>query len=306
MKNYIAALATAVAFAAVPAFAGEPLFGYVPTTDTMPKGEWEFEQWMTRRATQSQGKYNQYFLRSEIENGVTDRFQLSGYLNYYRVNADKNGVDGATTGNRVPENAPPSTPFRETRVDSASIEGIYRLLSPYVDRIGVALYSELTYGKRRQEWENKLILQKNFLDDRLVWVGSFNLNFEREIATGDPNADPESIEFQRRWTKENELEFISGISYRFAPNWFAGGEYRHRYEHNGWTFSSAQRERSSNFFGPNLHFADQKWFFTLTWLHQLPNARCYNADDCSQIVGGRSYGGEHEKNEVRLKVGFPF
>ena len=98
----------------------------------------------------------------------------------------------------------------------------------------------------------------------------------------------------------------SGISYRFAPNWFGGAEYRHRYEHNGWTFSSTQRERSSNFFGPNLHFADRNWFFTLTWLHQLSNARCYNADDCSQIVGGRYYGGEHEKNEVRLKVGFPF
>ncbi len=237
---------------------------------------------------------------------MTDRFQLSGYLNYYRVQADRNSVDSTTSGNRVPENAAPSSPFHEARVDSLSVEGLYRVLSPYLDPVGLALYSELSYGKRRQEWENKLILQKNFLDDRLVWVASFNVNLEREIATGDPRADPGSVEFQRRWTRENELELVSGASYRFAPNWFAGAEFRHRYEHNGWTLSRAQRERSSNFLGPNLHYADRNWFFTLTWLHQLPNARCYNPDDCGQVAGGRYYGGEHEKNEIRLKVGFPF
>jgi hypothetical protein len=45
---------------------------------------------------------------------------------------------------------------------------------------------------------------------------------------------------------------------------------------------------------------------TATFLRQVANAKAYNDEALGDIVGGRFYGEHHERNELRLKVGFEF
>lgn len=54
--------------------------------------------------------------------------------------------------------------------------------------------------------ETKLIVQKNFLEDQLVWA--INLTPEFEVRKFDG---------EETWETELALELTSGLSYRFAP-----------------------------------------------------------------------------------------
>ena len=58
------------------AVAGDSPFGYVYTTDTHQKGKREFEQWITQRHGQSQGDFDLWQLRSEIEYGALLTYAL--------------------------------------------------------------------------------------------------------------------------------------------------------------------------------------------------------------------------------------
>ena len=80
-KKYVVASLVLAGSLSASARADEPLFGYVYTTDLLPKGKWEFEQWITGRYKQSQGRYLGLPMRTELEYGVADNFQIAGYLN---------------------------------------------------------------------------------------------------------------------------------------------------------------------------------------------------------------------------------
>jgi len=277
-----------------PALAGESPFGYVYTTDTHPRGERELEQWLTRRHAQSRGDYDLWQGRTEFEYGVTDRLQTSLYLNYDRVSAFHNRPDDTTgPGAFVPDGVDPDARYRHTFFQSFSSEWIYRVLSPYKDAIGLALYIEPTWGAAERELETKLILQKNFLEDRLVWAANLTAAAEKERFHGD-------------WEREGELELTTGVAYQFAPRWHAGLEYRHHRGYEGRGFSAGTRAYAVNFIGPSVHYASRKWWVTATFLTQLANAKAYNDEAREDIIGGRFYGEHHERNELRVKLGFAF
>jgi hypothetical protein len=279
---------------AVPTFAGESPFGYVYTTDTHPRGEREFEQWLTRRHGQSRGDYDLWQARTEFEYGITDRLQTALYLNYDHVSAFHNRADGTTgPGAFVPDSVDPDARYRRTFFQSFSNEWIYRVLSPYKDPIGLALYIEPTWGPDERELETKLILQKNFLEDRLVWAANLTAAAEKERFHGD-------------WENEGELEFTTGLAYQVAPGWHAGLEYRHHRGYEGRGFSAAKRVYAVNFIGPSVHYASRKWWLTATFLSQIANAKAYNDEAREDLIGGRFYGEHHERNELRIKVGFEF
>lgn len=284
--------------------ADEPLFGYIYTTDLQPRGTFELEQWMTAALQKSQGDYKAFKLREEVEYGVTDDFQLAFYVNWFHVTAKRDGVEGTTSGPLVPEDVDPLRRYTATKFDSVSFESIYRLLSPYKDPLGLALYFEPSIGPNIRELEGKIIVQKNFLDDRLVWAANLIFAAEWERATGDPTLDPEDPGSRRRWEKAIEVELATGLSYRFAPGLFAGIEFRNHNEFAG--HSLAHPEHSAFFLGPNLHYASGPFWATLTVLPQLPIAAVYTPDQRAVRVGGRMYGAEHEKLEVRLRAGWAF
>jgi hypothetical protein len=284
--------------------AGETPFGYVYTTDTHPQGRWEFEQWATLRTGKPHGDYSLWQLREEIEYGVTNEFQLSGYLNWLSVDAFRDRADGTTGGAFVPESADRNKRYGSTRFESVSVEGIYRLLSPYKDPLGLALYLEPSWGPDIREIETKLLLQKNFLDDRLVVAGNATLAWEWEHKSGNPESDPGEDDFNARWEKELELEFTVGASYLVAPHWYAGLEFRNHNVYSGHSF--ANPAFSSFFAGPSVHYTTAGWWATLTVLPQLPLAKAYNDEQRENLVHDRIYSDDHEQMEVRLRAGITF
>lgn len=278
-------LATAALFGGS-ARADENLFGYSYGSETLPKGKSEAYVWVTHRADKSEGAYQATDTKFELEHGFTDRLQVSGYLNF-----KSHKISGLE-----PE-------FEDVHRDfgwsGAQVAFKYALLSPYKDPIGLALYIEPGYsridkvsGERNREWEleAKLIAQKNFMNDQLIWVG--NVTFEQEF-----EKEREDGLWSDEWEKEAALEFTTGLSYRFAPNWFAGVEARYHSEFPDFP-DETRREHYAIFVGPTVHYGGERWWFTATWL--------------PQVVGSPHEPGrhlqleEHEKNEFRLKVGYNF
>lgn len=302
-------VAAASMIVASSAGAGEPLFGYSYITDTLPRGQSEFEQWGTLLTGKQQGNFGLLRLRSAYEHGVTDAFQVAGYVNYYRIQGNRYSANDLTEGgfeNFVPEDHNPNKSYSSTKLESFSLETIWRLSSPYKDPVGLALYVEPSLGPQNRTLEARAILQKNFLDDRLVLATNFGVELEKRRFTGNPLADPADEEFQRRWVKEAELVFTFGAAYRFAPNWSAGVEARRETEFGALNFKSKNKDFTFWSLGPTLHYGAKDWFATVAYQRQLQNAKVYNAEISDWLYHSRIYGDEATRNELRFKVGFFF
>lgn len=258
--------------------ADENYFGYAYGAETLPKGHWEIYQWATSRTDKADGSYQAMDLQTEVEYGFSNQLQGSFYVN--AIKHDVNDVTGFVDRDQFYFNG---------------LQGSLKLntKSPYKDSYGLAYYAESGYkrysrksGKREDIFflEAKIITQKNYRDDTLIWVTNFSAELEREhdIGAGE-------------WETELELSLSTGISYRIAPRWFIGVEA---------VAASAFEQAKFNqlgeyaiFLGPNIHYASTRWWFTLTALPQL--------------TGWPANSGERnlnnfEKLELRLKVGVNF
>lgn len=287
-------LAVSLSLVAITAQAGESPFGWIYTADLQPKGKLELEQkaWLQHR--QAQGSYDYWIFQTELEYGVTYNYQASIYLNSSHVNAKANGIDGNTggPGTNVSAAANQQASYHKDKIDSISIENVYRIMNPLTDPIGLALYVEPEIGPDVRELETRVIVQKNFMDDRLILAGNLMAKSERE-----EGADSE-VE------RASAIDTSAGFSYRFTDNWSAGLEYRNHQEFLGYHF--ADREHSAHFIGPNLHYATRKWWVTAAWRHQLPMVQTFSDDQHDVVQGNRIYGDEHARDEFMLKVGVPF
>jgi hypothetical protein len=312
MRSFAAALALggALVFAPPAVRADEPVTGFVYTTDLLPEGKYEVEQWMTWRAHKAVGVYNVIEARSEFEYGVTDAFQLSGYINYEWAEAYHNNVIDGTT--LPPEtfaqlDVGPDENFHTTRFTGVALEGIYRILSPYTDPIGLAVLIEPTVGPSLRELETRVIVQKNYFDDRLILA--FNLTVAQEVrrVPGDPSAPVGSDDFNKHWDKETDMNFGLAGSYRFAPNWSFGLELQHEREWAGLNpFDGDKATNAAFYFGPTIHYGGEHFFATLTVLDQLPWGKDDANNEPDFVVGGRNYADDFERFRVRAKVGWYF
>ena len=284
--------------------AGENLFGYAYLTDTQPRGKWELEQWYWGRYGKERGRYANALYRTELEYGVTDNYQISVYTNERHVYANKNNRDGTTGGEDLPENVAGDKAFNRLSWEGISVENIYRLWSPYKDPIGVAVYFEPEFGPHEVELEHRLMLQKNFLEDRLVTVLNFWWALAWDQETGGTETDDGAGLTERRWKKESQFELDTAMSYRFAPHWWAGLE--SRIHNNIGSFNPRDIEHAAFFVGPNVHYAAKQWWATATALFQLPFAAGYNDEQKAAIKDGRIFGDEHEAVELRVKFGWVF
>jgi hypothetical protein len=285
--------------------AGEPLFGYVYTTDLQPKEKWEIEQWITDREGQAHGTFHHFDMRTEVEYGVTDNFQMSVYANYMYAIESGNSVRGLTEGIEIPSDHDPTQPYNQFRFDGFSIEGIYRVLSPYLDPVGLSFYLEPEFGPFSNGVELRAIVQKNFLDDQLVLAGNAWVEFEKEVGSnlvvpGSNDIPDGSV------NNASYAEIDLGASYRFISNWSAGLEFRNHNEYSGFTLSQSAQNHAAFFFGPNVHYGAQHWFFTLSVLRQI-GVMTYTNDQQAEMYNGLLYGDEHTTwDGIRLKLGFPF
>ena len=282
--------------------AGESAFGFVITTDLLPKGGKEIEQWLTWRRQKAGGKFDLIQGRTAFEYGVTDDFQAAVYANYAWSRAFHNGVDGATT---PPETFAgvrfgPDSHWHSGRFVGVSLEGIYRVLSPYIHPIGLALYLEPTFGKGLFEVENRLIVQKNFVDDRVIVASNLTLNLEGRRLPGDP--EEVGYASRKHWDHETDFNISLAASYRFIPNWSAGFEFINEREYSNFSLDPGRRNNVAYYLGPVVHFGGERFFVTGTFLTQLPWAQDFAK--AGILKDGRNYADDFEKYRLRIKVSF--
>ena len=272
------------ALAATSAHADEQYFGYVYSAEVLGKGQTEAELWATDRRGKAEGHFDAQDYRVELEHGVTNRFSIAGYANFaghHIRNADE----------RIE---------RDFTLRGLSAEFKYQLLSPYKNGLGLTLYAEPAWSRihgggekgTEYELEFKALLQKNFLDDRLIWAT--NLTFEPEWEK-EKEVDATGL-IETEWEKELKLEASTGLSYRFAPGWYGGVEGRYASVYPDWTHG-LHRETYAVFAGPVIHYGGKKWWATLSYQPQIFGSPSPN--------GSRALD-EFEKRELRLKIGYNF
>lgn len=268
-KKLILSLAVFAASMA-PAMADERFFTYVYESDVLPKGRWEFEQWLTYRRGYPDGdrNYNRHLwdFREEIEYGLTDRLSAALYLNFrqdQKVARRKGFSDDSSF-----------------KFKGLSTEFKYQLLNPNTQPVGFALYLEPTFNGNEQELEYKAIFSK-MLNDR--WVLAANASYEQEWEREDGENKRESV-----------LEFTAGAAYRFNPHWSLGVEGRYHSVYHGLGLND--HLGTGWFVGPNVHYGSSRWWATLSVMPQITG----NPSD-----GGIDRG-EHQTIETRLIFGVNF
>jgi len=290
----------------LPVIADENLMGYVKGSETLPEGAWEGYQTFTQRSDKGtqrmrngepwdhSGKYEALDSVTEIEYGLTNKFTVSGGIKAMSLDTSGYLIDGYMPGDR------------EFGMKFSGFEASmkYNFLSPALDDFGLSGYWSLDYGtidphsgrdKKTVSIESMLTAQKYFLEGQLIWAG--NLGMEGTYAKREGvDLDPEEFEWSTAPEMELEFKLSTGASYRFAPDWFVGAEALYETEFE----TEVGQERWSVFAGPNMHYAAEKWWATLSWISQLKGGgeRIDEGDDLHLI--------EKTKREVRLKLGYNF
>lgn len=264
-------------------FADEQLFGFTRGAETLPQGRSELYQFVTLRTGKAEGSYYGTDFETELEHGFTDKLQASialeqHYFNNHGVNGSRDALDDSN----------------KYRIGGVAASAKYNLLSPFKDSLGLALRLETGYlwydevdGLVQHEIyvAPEFDLQKNFRDDTIIWV----MNGGVELAWGKQPAE--------EYPHEMSLQGGTGVSYRFAPNWFAGIEGNIRAEYPMFNFNNF--EHVVVYAGPSLHYSAERWWATLTW---TPQAWGNGVDEPAD---GKTYA-EETSQKFRLKVGFNF
>lgn len=294
------------------AHADENLFGYVKGAETLPKGAQEVYLQYTRRNDKGVGEYVAQDLGVEYEYGFTSRLTAGLGIKGQAIDTSDIVIDGYLPGDE------------NYGLRASGIEGRlkYNFLSPAKDPIGLAMQFDLSQSwldahsgkdKDKTSFEVTLMLQKYFLDGELIWVGNTGLggtyakraplnaatqasaDASIQALTGDPTA---TFEWPTEPEMEIEFKLGTGLSYRFAPGWFAGIEAQYATEFE----TEVGQERWSLFAGPTLHYASKQWWATVSWFPQIRGGReqlINQSDTDLHLI-------EKTKQEVRIKVGFEF
>lgn len=271
----LAALAVLVPTAA---HADENLFAYSYGSETLPAGGTEAYLWATDRRGKGDGDYSAQDYKFELEHGFTNRLQASLYMNFLSVHA--NGLEP------VIEDVNRNFAWNGMQ---AAVK--YSILSPYQDAIGLAVYLEPGFarysgndGEREdiRSLEAKILLQKNFAGDRVIWVGNLTGEQEWERPIGGDE-----------WEKELELEASTGIGMRVARGLHVGAEGRYSS-----VYVDGNRDKWAIFAGPTIHYAAKKWWGTLSYQHQLNG-------NPGTLSNSRNFD-NYTNREIRLKLGYNF
>lgn len=232
LSHLIIAACAATGLICPAADAGERRFTYSYEATTQPKGEVEYEQWVTWKTDKdTDSKFDRIDFRHELEFGITDNFQLGLYI------ADWRYQDGRSVDDNGAE-------YRDT-----AIELIYNLSDPVEDDLGFALYGEVKFGDELFELEGKLIVQKNLGK----WVLAWNGTVEAEWEGSDYSED------------NGEFSQTLGASYQFSPKLTAGFELLHEVEYEDWS----EWQDHVVYLGPNVSVRTPGWWMTITPLFQV-------------------------------------
>lgn len=297
MKKVLLSLCVCSALIPPLAQADESLFGMLKGAETLPKNALEFIQHVNRRYDKGQGKYEALDSKTELEFGITDRTTAAVYVLGQAIDTEGLVIDGY-----LPKDE--KYGLRPSGVE-ASIK--YNFLSPAKDDFGLATYFSTSYSwldphsgqdKKKLTFELELLLQKYFMDGELIWVG--NVGMESTMAQRGAIADlPAGVEWSTAPEMEIGFKAGTGISYRVAPNWFAGIEAVYDTEFE----SEVGQERKSFQAGPTLHYGSRDWWLSVSYLPQISGGGFENypgqTDANLHLI-------EKTKQEIRVKLGLNF
>ena len=164
------------------------------------------------------------------------------HANYTYIGAQNNSVNHWTEGLDISPDHNPLKTQSGWHTDGASIELLWRAISPYSHPVELAFYVEPEFGRRENGSETRAIIQKDFLNDRLIVHANVWLEFDSEQGTNlgaIASSAPPSFEK----TRATYLEEDFGASYRFRRNWSFGFELRN---HTGVAGNLGQCSRQSH------------------------------------------------------------
>ncbi|HEY8991886.1 MAG TPA: DUF6662 family protein [Luteolibacter sp.] len=267
MKRLLALAAALTAFASS-AFADEQYFGYLYPAEGMPKGAWEIYQWNTYRTGGIGMPEPAFNFATEFEYGLTEQLATSFYVDYAAFDGEGMNFQGLRNSWK------------------------YLFYTPAKNDFGLGVYFEPIWARTNTSdggredklaLENKVLLQKNFLDDKLVWATNLVGEFEWERDPGNP------------WERKLEIEASTGLAYRICDKATVGIEalYQSEYDH----FSFNNQEKWMFGVGPTVHYRAGAWWGTLTWMPQLAGG--------PSVTGHRNLD-EYGQHEIRLKLGVNF
>ena len=318
----VAVLTTALAPVSS-ALADENLWVYAKGADTLPKGRVELKLQDIIRTGKEGGSYTFHDIRPAIEYGVTDKLTVGAEIAIFSHNYSITDPDlqpyfdtqGGAGGS-----------YSKLVIGGYELEAKYNILSTYKDAFGFSVgiawehrdHYRLDGASINQDsLELMLFFQKNFLDDTLIFV--FSPKMELEKRTSGHGAD---------FVLEEEiaLDISAGVSYRVAPNWYIGLEYRHQSDYlvpqvidpttGGLVYDEPNLKPSStdllfptfgtqfqngNYVGPTVHYGAQDWWMTAGILFQFSGG----GRDGSFNVGNRNFD-EHEKMHIGFTFGYEF
>ena len=320
LKQLVAASASAVILASTCVQAEENLWIYAKGTDTRPQGSTELKLSSISRFGKNSGDYEFHDIRPEIEYGITDKLTIGAEIMIFDHNYS---VDSEDLEPMVETQGGIGGRFNDTQYGGFELALKYNLLSPYKDIIGLSV--GVGYERREKyrldgadidqdSFTTSLFLQKNFIDNTLVFVLNPKIEFERRKAG-------------TVLEEEIALDIAAGVSYRIAPKWFVGLEFRHQSDYLSPEDSELREETGSgyeegikrssfdlsdirigtqhqagNYFGPTVHYAEKEWWATAGVLWQVSGHGNAGGDGNSN---GKNWD-EHEKVHVGLSLGYEF
>jgi opacity protein-like surface antigen len=286
--------------------ADESLWLYAKGTDTRPKGSTELKISDITKIDKNSGDYVFHDIRPEIEYGITDRLTLS--VEWMLFHHDYS-VDDENLNPMFETQGGAGKKFKDTQVGGYELGLKYNVLSPYSEWMGLALgvgyEKRLVYRLDGAEIDQDSVtlttfLQKNYLDDRLSFALVPKFEFERRRSA-------DVLE------EEIALDVAAGVSYRVAPSWFLGLEFRHQSDYlnpqeagdfnpelkrssfDSTDFRVGSQHQNGNYFGPTVHYGGQKWWVTAGVLWQVKGG----GSKFSYSKNGKNWD-EHEKMHLGL------
>jgi len=254
------------------AVAEDQPFLTLDTTDIEPEHGHELEQDFTWASGKPLQSFNTVMGESEFEYGWSDQLQLVLAADYDWTRTRDHTVPGTSA-------------LAETRFDAVRGEAIYKATDVYFDPLGLGFVVSPSLGESVRSLETKILIQKNFLNDRLRAVVNLGGQFGAE-RSGES------------WSDASALNLDAGVSYNITWDWSASLEFNAEHDFAGLLLNGRGRPSDTTYFlGPSVQFIAKPWTALLGVQAQLPWAR-----DSTNAPGGLDHG--FSANAERFRIMF--
>lgn len=241
------------------------------STDIEPQFGRELEQNFVWASGLPGSSFNALAGETELEYGLADDVRLAGSVEY----------DWTRTRDHT---LPGSRAISGAAFDVVHGEAIVQAMNVYFDPLGLAFLVGADGGRNVRSFEAKVLLQKNFLDQRLRAV----VNLGGEFGT----------ERSGSWSDVSALNLDVGFAYNITWEWSAAIEFNASHNFDGFLLDgNAVPTTTSYFIGPTLQYAPHPWAVSFGAQAQLPWA-----SDATHTAGALDHGFSADTERFRIAL----